>query len=104
MLLGHFVLPFLLLLSQDLKKNPNTIRNIAIYLVVIRAIDVYYLVEPNFTSVTHPHLTLSALDITALIGFGGLWLAIFFRNLTAMPLLPLGAPDFKKALNHGRDH
>jgi hypothetical protein len=104
MLLGHFVLPFLLLLSQDLKKNPNTIRTIAIYLVIIHAIDVYYLVEPNFTDVKAPHFTLSWLDITAPIGFGGLWLALFFRNLPAMPLLPLGAPDLKKALNHGRDH
>jgi hypothetical protein len=104
MLLGHFVLPFLLLLSQDLKKNKKTIRAIAIYLVVIHAIDVYYLVEPNFTDVKNPQFTLSWLDITAPLGFGGLWLAMFFRNLTAMPLLPLGAPDLNKAVNHGRDH
>jgi hypothetical protein len=104
MLLGHFVLPFLLLLSQDLKKNPNTIRWIAIFLVFIHAVDVYYLVEPNFTDVNAPHFTLSWLDVTSPIGFGGLWLALFFRNLPAMPLLPLGAPDLKKALNHGRDH
>jgi hypothetical protein len=104
MLVGHFILPFLLLLSQDLKKNPNTIRNIAIYLVIIHAIDVFYLVEPNFTDWKNPHFTLSWLDITAPIGFGGLWLAIFFRGLTAMPLLPLGAPDLIKALGHGRDH
>jgi hypothetical protein len=104
MLTGHFVLPFLLLLSQDLKKNANTIRAIAIYLVIIHAIDVYYLVEPNFGDVKAPHFTLSWLDITSPIGFGGLWLAMFFRNLPSMPLLPLGAPDLKKALNHGRDH
>ena len=104
MLCGHFILPFLLLLSQDLKKNKNTIRAIAIYLVVIHAIDVYYLVEPNFTDVKNPQFSLSWLDITAPLGFGGLWLALFFRNLTAMPLLPLGAPDLNKALNHGRDH
>jgi hypothetical protein len=104
MLVGHFVLPFLLLLSQDLKKNPTTIRAIAIYLVIIHAIDVYYLVEPNFNDVAGPHFTFSWLDITAPIGFGGLWLAMFFRNLTALPLLPLGAPDLNKALKHGREH
>ncbi len=107
MLVGHFVLPFLLLLSQDLKKNPNTIRAIAIFLVLIHAIDVYYLVEPNFPTFQNPidpHFSLSWLDIAAPIGFGGLWLAMFFRSLSAMPLLPLGAPDLKKALGHGRDH
>jgi hypothetical protein len=104
MLVGHFILPFLLLLSQDLKKNKSTIRAIAIYLILIHAVDVYYLVEPNFSDVKNPMFTLSWLDIAAPLGLGGLFLAMFFRNLTAMPLLPLGAPDLNKALNHGRHH
>jgi len=104
-LVGHFCLPFLLLLSQDLKKNPRTISAIAIYIIVVHAIDVYLLVEPNFPTFQKPidpHFHLSWLDITSPIGFGGLWLAMYFRNLPAMPLLPLGAPDLNKALNHGR--
>ena len=107
LLFGHFVLPFLLLLSQDLKKNPKTISAIAIYLIVVHEVDVFSLIEPNFPTFQQPidpHFAISWLDIAAPIGFGGLWLALFFRNLTAMPLLPLGAPDLKKALNHGRDH
>jgi hypothetical protein len=107
LLVGHFVLPFLLLLSQDLKKNPKTIAAIAIYLIVIHAVDVFSLIEPNFPTFQKPidpHFSMSWLDLTAPIGFGGLWLAMFFRNLTGMPLLPLGAPDLKKALNHGRSH
>lgn len=104
LLFGHFILPFALLLSQDLKKNPKTISAIAIYLILVHAIDVYALVEPNFQKTDNPHFFLSWMDITAPIGFGGLWLALFFRNLPDMPLLPLGAPDLKKALNHGRDH
>lgn len=104
MLVGHFILPFLLLLSQDLKKNKPAIRAVAIYLILMHVIDVYYLVEPNFTDVQHPQFTLSWLDIAAPLGMGGLFFALFFRNLTAMPLLPLGAPDLNKATNHGRDH
>jgi len=107
LLVGHFVLPFLLLLSQDLKKNPKTISAIAIYLVLIHAVDVFSLVEPNFPTFQKPidpHFSISWMDVAAPVGFGGLWLAMFFRNLTAMPLLPLGAPDLKKALSHGRHH
>jgi hypothetical protein len=104
LLIGHFILPFLLLLSQDLKKNPKTIAAIAIYLLLVHAVDVFSLIEPNFQKVENPHFFISWLDIVAPIGFGGLWLAMFFRNLPAMPLLPLGAPDLNKALNHGRDH
>jgi hypothetical protein len=104
MLVGHFCLPFLLLLSQDLKRNPKTISAIAIYIVVVHAIDVLYLVEPNFPTFPKPvraEFSMSWLDITSLVGFGGLWFALFFRNLPAAPLLPLGAPDLKKALSHG---
>jgi hypothetical protein len=104
LLIGHFVLPFLLLLGQPIKKNPKTIAALAIYLVVVHAVDVFSLVEPNFQKWDHPQFALSWLDIVSPIGFGGLWLALFFRNLPAMPLLPLGAPDLQKALNHGRHH
>ncbi len=105
LLFGHFVLPFLLLLSQDLKRNPRTISAIAIYLILVHAVDVFSLVEPNFQKTgVDPHFAISWLDITAPIGFGGLWLAMFFRNLSAMPLVPLGAPDLLKGLSHGRDH
>ena len=62
------------------------------------------MVEPNFANVADVHFSVSWLDITAPIGFGWLWMAMFFRNLPRMPLLPLGAPDLQKALNHGRDH
>ena len=106
MLLFHFVLPFSLLLSQSLKRNPRTIASIAIFILVIRIIDVFWLVEPNFQPAdpARTSLTVSWLDFAAPIGFGGLWLAMFFRNLPERPLLPVGAPDLLKALSHGRNH
>ena len=104
LLLLHFCLPFALLLSQDLKRNPRTIFAIAIFIVVIRAVDVFSLVEPNFADVNNVHFSISWLDIAAPLGFGGLWLALFFWYLPQRPLMPLGAPDLQKALNHGREH
>jgi hypothetical protein len=104
LLIGHFVLPFLLLLSQPVKRNAKMISGIAVFLVLIHAVDVYALVEPNFTKVDNPQLLFNWMDVTAPLGFGGLWLALFFRNLASQSLLPTGAPDFLKALSHGRDH
>jgi hypothetical protein len=104
LLVGHFCLPFLLLLSQDLKKNPKTIFWISFYLIVVHAVDVFMLVEPNFQSPEHVHFFMSWLDVTSVLGFGGLWFAMFFYFLPQRPLLPIGAPDLLKALNHGRSH
>lgn len=104
LLLFHFALPFCLLLSQSLKKNPKTFLAIAIFIICIRVIDIFWLVEPNFQSVDHPAFTVSPLDFIAPVGFIGLWLAMFFHNIPQRPLLPLGEPNLEKALNHGRDH
>jgi hypothetical protein len=104
LLLLHFALPFSLLLSQSLKKNQNTIAAIAIFIIFIRIVDVFWLVEPNFVDVNKVAFTVSWFDFFAPIGFGGLWLAMFFRTLPTRPLLPLGHPDLEKALSHGREH
>ncbi len=105
LLFGHFAFPFLLLLSQSIKKNSRTIAMVSIYIVLVHAVDVFSLVEPNFAkSIEDIHFSMSVLDVLAPIGFGGLWLAMFFRNLQAGSLLPLGAPDLQKALNHGKSH
>jgi hypothetical protein len=104
LLLFHFALPFTLLLSQTLKKNRKTLFSIAIFIICIRVVDVFWLVEPNFVDVNNPVFTVSWLDFVAPIGFGGLWLAMFFWTLPTRPLLPLGEPNLQKALNHGREH
>jgi uncharacterized membrane protein len=104
LLVGLFALPFLLLLHQPIKKNHRTIAMVAIYIMIVRVVDVLVMVEPNFAKVTDVHFSMSILDITAPLGFGGLWLALFFRNLQSGSLLAVGAPDFHKALNHGKSH
>jgi len=104
LLVFHFAVPFCLLLSQSLKKNPRTFLAIAIFLICVRVIDVFWLVEPNFTPVDHPAFNISWLDIVSPLGFTGLWLAMFFNQIPKRPLLPLGEPNLEKALNHGRDH
>lgn len=99
--LFHFAFPFLMLLSQKLKKNPKTLYKIAIYIIFIRLLDVFWLIEPNFNG---SHFRLHWLDVVAPVGIGGLWLAFFFYNLRQRPIIPIHAPDLQKALDHGRHH
>ncbi len=99
LLVFHFVLPFLLLLSQRIKRNPRSITFVALWIIVVRIIDVYWLIEPNFNR-TSFHV--SWLDFAAPIGVGGVFVALFLMELAKRPLMPLGAPDLQKALAHGR--
>jgi hypothetical protein len=104
LLVFHFFVPFGILLSQTVKKTQNSIWKVAVYILVMRCIDTIWLVEPNFVDVKNVTFTFQWMDVVAPIGFGGLWLALFFRNLPQAPLLATGDPNFHKALSHGRDH
>ena len=100
LLVFHFVVPFLILLSQPLKRNPQDHwRCWPSSSSAIRMIDVFWLVEPNFDT-TGFHV--SWLDFAAPLGVGGVFVALFLMELAKRPLMPLGAPDLQKTLAHGR--
>jgi len=84
----HFAIPFLFLLSRPFKRNPRSLVWLAALLIFMRFIDLFWFVEPSF------HKTLTFywgyfLDLIVAIAIGGFWLAFFFRNLSSRPLLPL---------------
>jgi hypothetical protein len=95
----HFALPFVLLLSRDLKRNARRLATIALLIFVMRMIDVYWLVAPEFN---RAHFRFSWMDIAAPIALGGLWLAFFIWQLRLRPLLPFNDPNFEEAVEHGR--
>jgi hypothetical protein len=66
-------------------------------MMVITLVDVYWLVVPSFEKV-RPQIHL--LDIFALIGIGGVWVATYMAQLKKMPLLPLHDPRFEGVLEH----
>jgi hypothetical protein len=91
----HFVLPFLLLLSRGLKRRPRTLGAVAAMVLVVRVIEVFWLVRPEFL---HPGLDLHWLDFVLPLGIGGIWLGVFFSQLKTRPLLPVGEPEVREIL------
>ncbi|MBW3600029.1 MAG: hypothetical protein KY475_22500 [Planctomycetes bacterium] len=75
----HFALPFLLLLSRDVKRNPRIILLVAGGLLVMRMLDLLWVVAPSF----HGHgWSGILLDVAAWLGIGGVWLGVFCWRLT----------------------
>ena len=99
LLVFQFMVPFLLLLSQPLKRNPRTISALAVFIICIRIVDIFWLIEPNFNP---GGFHVSWLDFAAPLGVGGVFVALFLMELAKRPLMPLGAPDLQKTLAHGR--
>jgi hypothetical protein len=94
-----FVLPFAALLSRPFKRNIRQLAWLAAWLLVIRYLDLYWIIEPNFSKT----LSLTVADVVVPIAIGGIWLWYFFRNLAALPLLPAYDPDAHEVLQpaHG---
>ncbi len=95
--LGQFALPFILLLSRDIKRRPAQLIKVALWILAIRWVDLYWNIAPAF----HPERPLPHwLDLAALVGVGGIWVALFARELASRPLLPVNAPNLAEALGH----
>jgi hypothetical protein len=92
----HFAVPFTLLLSRPFKRDVRKLVWVAVLLLIMRYVDLLWMIEPNFSF--HVHVTIA--DIVVPIAMGGLWLAYFFRNLGSMPLLPLYDPSAQEVLEH----
>lgn len=99
LVLGHFVVPFLLLLSRDLKLDRRVLGAIAGGLIVMRLVDLLWLAAPRPEAHGFP---LHWLDVVLPVAMGGLWLAVFARELARRPLLPVNDPYFEEAFAHGR--
>jgi hypothetical protein len=86
----QFFLPWLLLLSKRNKRDPRKLGMIALLVLVMRIVDTYWMITPAF----YPQgFTLHWLDPIALAGIGGIWLAIYARQLLTMPLLAVNDPN-----------
>jgi hypothetical protein len=95
-LIFHFFVPFFLLLSRDLKRNTNLLPKIAVWLIFMRLVDLFWMTRPEFAPNAWPNLW----DLAALLALGGLWLFVFAGQLKQLPLLPLGDPKLAEAIEH----
>ncbi len=98
LIIFQFVIPFLLLLSRSLKRNPWLLSGVVALVLFMRFVDLMWIVMPGYY---REGFRLHWLNLSVPIAMGGLWLAAFLWQLGKLPLLPLQAPNLQQALNHG---
>jgi hypothetical protein len=103
----HFALPFLLLLSRDLKRDARALALLAAGIFVVRVLDLFWLVAPDLQGGHGAHgeagLSVHWMDIAALVALGGAWVFVFLRELTAAPLVPVD-PELAEFVAEGGSH
>jgi len=110
----QFAVPFCLLLSRPLKRTPERLVKLAVWLLIVRVIDTFMYVTPEFSAgganrwfVAGEHgsvFFVSWLDIVTPIAIGGIWFWMFFTQLRQRPLLPIGDPYLPAALESSGGH
>lgn len=98
LMVGHFVVPFILLLSADLKKKPRLIGAVALWILVMRWFDYFWLVAP---SLHHDGVAFGWLDVVAPIGLVGIWLGLLVWQFKSRPPVPYRHPVLEEIVNHG---
>jgi hypothetical protein len=99
--LFHFVVPFSLLLSRDLKRNGRTLVLVAGGLLAMRWVELFWQVEPAFHD---RHAAYDWMYVAVSLLIGGIWLVVFSRELDSRPLLPIHDPYLPEAIAHGEHH
>jgi hypothetical protein len=94
LVLFHFAIPFGILLSRPFKRDIHRLAWLAAWLMLMRYLDLFWIIEPNFSNT----LKFTVADVIVPVAIGGIWLAYFFRNLAALPLLPAYDPDAHEVL------
>lgn len=92
---GHFLAPFFFLLPRTIKRNRAALTAAAAWLLAMHLLDLHWLVLPGI----HPAgMAPSLLDVTALIGSTGVFLAAYGRQLRRHSLVPLRDPRLPESL------
>ena len=91
----HFVAPFGLLLSRAIKRQAHLLVKVAYLILVLRVVDLYWLVAPEF----HRHgVAVSWLDLMLPFSLSAIWLGCFVWQLRGRAILPVHDPQFDEAL------
>src|SRR5215467_5374874 len=80
----HFCIPFLILLSRPFKRDIRKLVWLAVWLLCMRFVDLFWIIEPNFSQ----QFTVTIADIVVPTAIGCIWIFFFCSNLAALPLLP----------------
>jgi hypothetical protein len=95
LILFHFAVPFVVLLSRTVKRQPELLVKVAVAILVVRIVDLYWLIGPEF----HPHgIAISWMDVLLPPTIGALFTGCFVYQLRGRAILPVHDPEFDEAI------
>lgn len=95
LMVGHFGLPFLFMISRVVKRRLPWLRFAALWMLAMHFVDIYWFVMPYAST----GLSLHWLDAACFLWVGGGFFALVFRRMLGTNLVPVGDPRLPRALH-----
>jgi hypothetical protein len=95
LMLFHFAAPFVLLLSRAIKRAPDLLVKVAIGVLLVRLLDLFWLIAPEFHQTG---IAFSWLDLALPLSMGAIWTGCFIWQLRGRAILPVNDPQFDETL------
>jgi len=92
---GHFAVPFVFLMSRWTKRRPWFVTLLAMWLILVHYIDLYWLIMPNLH---HEGVQWHWLDLACLLATFGIFMAVFLHRLARNTIIPVGDPRLKESM------
>tara|TARA_Y100001935_G_scaffold168043_1_gene138473 strand:- start:18034 stop:19239 length:1206 start_codon:yes stop_codon:yes gene_type:complete len=104
MLLFRFALPFLVLLNREQKHRKNVLIFVAVVVVVMHFLELYWIAMPTMHPEEAHGLHFSWMDLTTFIGLGGIFFGLFFRQFKKNSMIPENDPKLDACLEKTYHH
>ncbi len=97
LIVANFFIPFFVLLSRQLKLRPRALAVVAVWLLLVHYVDIYWLIMPAlFPDGPHPHLA----HLAALLGVGGITVATALWRASGHYAIPVKDPNLSYSLRY----
>jgi len=98
--LFHWLIPFTLLLSRDLKRNKKRLVWVCQWMIFAKAFDLFWLIEPNFKDAARNlHFSWGILEYAAVpAAMTAFWAAFYCTRLKTRPLVQTNDPHVAEIL------
>ncbi|SMO44110.1 hypothetical protein [Gracilimonas mengyeensis] len=96
LLIFRFVLPFIVLLNREAKKNRTVLGLVSALVLIVHFAEIYWIAMPAF----YDHgIHFSWMDIAAFLGLGGIFFGLFFRTFKKHNMVPKNDPKLEDCLS-----
>jgi len=98
--LFHWLIPFTMLLSRDIKRNKKRLVGVCMWMVFAKAFDLFWLIEPNFKDAARNlHASWGIFEYAAVpVAMVGFWFVFFCMQLKSRPLVQVNDPHLSEIL------